>query len=280
MMKGKLNFVIGMIVGMMILSTTGVASAVAEVITATRNVSPIYVDGERVEVTAYTIGGYNYFKLRDLGELVDFGVEWDAATASIHIDTNASYSGEAKKAAQGGTVVLPKDGSRYEPKVGDVLQCDDGTTYEITDVSRWDKNAFAAGPLGDLPAATCDWPLLDQPALPAPEVRHFSIEGKEYCFVRNLYETRRMLYTLYNAVGANPETWKDGAPVLSVTGKQMVRFQLSVPKDLNAFSIWPWNEENLVSLFNSCPFGTFYIESWDVYKDGVFQKTQYDIVAR
>ena len=55
MMKGKLNFVIGMIVGMMILSTTGVASAVAEVITATRNVSPIYVDGERVEVTGLTV---------------------------------------------------------------------------------------------------------------------------------------------------------------------------------------------------------------------------------
>jgi len=32
----------------------------------------------RVELTAYTINGFNYFKLRDLGKEFDFGVIWTA----------------------------------------------------------------------------------------------------------------------------------------------------------------------------------------------------------
>lgn len=179
-----------------------------------------------------------------------------------------------------GTVSLPADGSRYVPQVGDVISCTDGTSYTITDVSRWDANAFAEGPLGELPSPTCDWSLLDQPELPEPEARHYTIQGKEYCFVRNIYETKRMLYTLYNAVGANPSTWKDGGPVLSAKGNQLVRFSLTIPIEETPYSFWPWKEENLVSLFNSCPPGTYYLEAWDVYKDGVFQKTEYDIKVK
>lgn len=179
-----------------------------------------------------------------------------------------------------GAVSLPADGSRYVPQVGDVISCTDGTSYTITDVSRWDANAFAEGPLGELPSPTCDWSLLDQPTLPEPEARHYTIQGKEYCFVRNIYETRRMLYTLYNAVGANPATWKDGGPVLSAKGNQLVRFSLTIPTEETPYSFWPWKEDNLVSLFNSCPPGTYYLEAWDVYKDGVFQKTEYDIKVK
>lgn len=179
-----------------------------------------------------------------------------------------------------GAVSLPADGSRYVPQVGDVISCTDGTSYTITDVSRWDANAFAEGPLGELPSPTCDWSLLDQPELPEPEARHYTIQGKEYCFVRNIYETRRMLYTLYNAVGANPSTWKDGGPVLSAKGNQLVRFSLTIPAEETPYSFWPWKEDNLVSLFNSCPPGTYYLEAWDVYKDGVFQKTEYDIKVK
>lgn len=52
----------------------------------------VFIDGVRVELTAYTISGNNYFKLRDLGKAFDFGVTWDGAANTIRIDTSSSYS--------------------------------------------------------------------------------------------------------------------------------------------------------------------------------------------
>lgn len=176
-----------------------------------------------------------------------------------------------------GSINLPSDGSQYVPQVGDVIRCDDGTNYTITDVSRWDKSMFASGPVGPLPEPTCDWSLLPQPELPAPEARHYSINGREYLFVRNLYETRRMLYTLYNAIGDNPETWQNGAPVLHPSGNPKVKINLNIADDLNPQVFWPWRESEIVNLFDSCPPGTYCMEVWDVYKDGIFQRTEYQI---
>ena len=176
-----------------------------------------------------------------------------------------------------GSINPPADGSQYIPQVGDVIRCDDGTNYTITDVSRWDNNMFASSPVGALPEPTCDWSLLPQPQLPAVEARHFTSGGSEYLFVRNLYETRRMLYTLYNAIGDNPETWQNGAPVTHPSGNPKVNINLSIADDLNPQNFWPWRESEIVNLFNSCPPGTYSMEAWDVYKDGVFQRTEYNI---
>lgn len=241
-----------------------------------------FVDGHRVELEAYSIGGHNYVKLRDVGQLVDFSVAYDAATNSVRISTEESYQEEVPAAAASadGTVTMPTDGSQYVPKVGDVVLCDDGYEYAITDVSRWDANAFADGPLGALPTPACDWSLLDQPALPDMEVRHYTINGEEYMFVRNLYETRRMLYTLYNAIGANEQTWRDSAPVLRKDGTQLVRIELTIPKGSNLQTFWPWKPERLTEAFNSCPPGTYQMEAWDVYKNGVFQKTEYNLKVK
>ena len=51
------------------------------------NTSPIYVNGIQTDVTAYSINGSNYFKIRDLGELVGFEVDWDTAEQAIVIRT-------------------------------------------------------------------------------------------------------------------------------------------------------------------------------------------------
>ena len=178
-----------------------------------------------------------------------------------------------------GSINPPSDGSRYVPQDGDVIRCDDGTNYAITDVSRWDKNMFASGPVGDLPEPTCDWSLLPQPELPAPETRHYSVNGREYLFVRNLYETRRMLYTLYNAIGDNPETWQNGAPLSHPSGEPKVKINLTIAGDIYPQVFWPWRAEEIVDFFNSCPAGTYSMEVWDVYIDGVFQRTEYNIHA-
>ncbi|MCC8122200.1 MAG: WG repeat-containing protein [Oscillospiraceae bacterium] len=58
---------------------------------ATATTSDIYLDGTAVDFTAYTIGGNNYFKLRDIGKAFDVGVTWDGAANTITIDTSAGY---------------------------------------------------------------------------------------------------------------------------------------------------------------------------------------------
>ncbi len=247
---------------------------------ATPSTQEFFVDGQRVELEAYAINGNNYIKLRDVGRLVGFGVDYDAATNSVQISTATPYSPEAQRPVIGGTVALPTDGSRYAPKVGDVVRCDDGYEYAITDVSRWDANAFADGTLGELPAPACDWSLLDQPSLPDMEVRHYTINGEEYMFIRNLYETKRMLYTLYNAIGANDQTWQYGTPVFRKDGTQLVRIELSIPKGSNPQAFWPWKPERLTEVFNSCTPGTYQMEAWDVYKNGMFQKTEYNLKVK
>ncbi len=56
--------------------------------------SSIYLDGTKINLTAYTIGGNNYFKLRDAAEALDFGVTWDSSTSTIGIDTTTGYTAE------------------------------------------------------------------------------------------------------------------------------------------------------------------------------------------
>lgn len=47
----------------------------------------VYVDEVRQNLTAYNIGGNNYFKLRDVAELFDIAVDYDNSTKTILIDT-------------------------------------------------------------------------------------------------------------------------------------------------------------------------------------------------
>jgi hypothetical protein len=62
--------------------------------TATPSTSKIYIDGKEASLTAYLIGGNNYFKLRDVGEAFDFGTDWDGANKTIAIDTSKGYTAE------------------------------------------------------------------------------------------------------------------------------------------------------------------------------------------
>ncbi|MCC8123758.1 MAG: right-handed parallel beta-helix repeat-containing protein [Oscillospiraceae bacterium] len=59
-------------------------------ITPTVTTSPIYLDGKKIDLTGYQIRGNNYFKLRDLGTLLDFTVAWDEAATTIQIISRAA----------------------------------------------------------------------------------------------------------------------------------------------------------------------------------------------
>ena len=59
---------------------------------ASVSASKLLIDGKEVSLTAYTIGGNNYFKLRDIGQAFDFGIGWDNATKTITIDTSTGYT--------------------------------------------------------------------------------------------------------------------------------------------------------------------------------------------
>ena len=69
-MKGKfLQFILGVLTGAALF---GGVSAVAAGIAAEPAWSPIFVDGQQVQMTAYNIQGNNYVKLRDIGKPVGY----------------------------------------------------------------------------------------------------------------------------------------------------------------------------------------------------------------
>ena len=272
----KIGYImVGVLIGAVLLNGSAINAAAG--LMAQPSAQKFYVDGERVQMEAYSINGSNYVKLRDVGRLVGFNVTWDAESNSAMIDTNIPYEDDSvvtvapmtAAADTGGTVRLPADGSKYVPKAGDRILCDDGTIYEIKDVSRWENNVFAPGPLPELPTPTCDWSLFPALELPPLEVRRYSDDAGDDLFVRNLYETRRMQYTLYNAIGGNPASWRDGRPLAEV--------YLTIPAEYEDYTavFWPWRAIELEKHIKNDPRGRFRIECWDYYHNGTFLETRY-----
>lgn len=57
------------------------------------NTSSVYINVSEVKLQAYSIDGFNYFKLRDLGQAINFSVVWDAKANAIVIDSTSGYKG-------------------------------------------------------------------------------------------------------------------------------------------------------------------------------------------
>ena len=83
-----ITFAVGVFAG---LTLCGPAAQAATNLTATLSNQPIYVDGQRVSMTAYQIGGNNYVKLRDVGEAVGFNVYWDGS--AVQVESDKPYTG-------------------------------------------------------------------------------------------------------------------------------------------------------------------------------------------
>ena len=266
------NFAVGVLAGAALF---GGSAAYAAGVMAERSTNTVYVDAQRTELEAYTINGENYVRLRDIGKAVNINVYWDGA---VQIDTNAPYTGEAPaqpvtEAADAGVVTLPTDGSKYVPKVGDKIPCDDGTLYEVTDVERFENNVFAPNFNPTLPTPTCDWSLFPTLELPAVDVKHYVDETGDRLFVRNLYETRRMVYTIYNALGTEPAGWRDGKPLAKI-------FTSIKPEDEPfAGYFWPWRSSEVEKHVHHLPNTRFSVEAWDYYLNGTYQYCRYYILT-
>ena len=246
--------------------------AASAALTAQQSNQKIFVDGQSVQIEAYSINGSNYCKLRDVGKAVGFHVSYDALTNTVRINTNEACADEVTVSASA-TVKLPTDGSQYVPQVGDRILCDDGTEYEIKDVSRWDNNVHQTAKLSPLPAPKCDWSAFPSLTLPEPEVRHYHDQYGDDLFVRNVYEVRRMVCTIYNALGEEPSAWRNDEPLATVS--------TVIPPEYEAYTakFWPWRESELTDLVHSRPNSRYYVDAFDFYHDGVYEYTRYLVLS-
>ncbi len=91
-MTGKwTQFVLGMVTGVILFAGVAAASQAANGVYGEPSSHPIFVDGSQVVMTAYTIAGNNYVKLRDIGKALDFNVYWKNG---VQIDSHSPYTGK------------------------------------------------------------------------------------------------------------------------------------------------------------------------------------------
>lgn len=87
------------------LPTAGAANTLTIVPTRTKG-QAVYVGSTRVYPTGYNINDNNYFKLRDVGKLAGFGVNWNEDTRTVEISTTRTVpelTGIADTAVTGAT---------------------------------------------------------------------------------------------------------------------------------------------------------------------------------
>ena len=82
---------------------SGPAAQAADYLTAQPSSQTFYVDGTQAQFEAYQIHGNNSVKLRDIGRAVDFGVTYDDATNSVHIDSTQPYQEDIPATSSGPT---------------------------------------------------------------------------------------------------------------------------------------------------------------------------------
>lgn len=105
--KNWAGFAVGLMCGAVIFGGAGYAAGVVAT-PLSETSQKVTLDGQEVSLEGYNINGNSYFKLRDVGKAVDFGVTWDNATRTVQIDTNSGYVEEQKPSVPG-AVSIPSD---------------------------------------------------------------------------------------------------------------------------------------------------------------------------
>lgn len=92
-MRGKhIELAAGIVIGATLF---GGGTAVAAGLLAEPSTQTFYVGNQQIQLEAYAIGGYNYVKLRDVGQAADFNVYYDGARNAAVIEPDSPYTGEA-----------------------------------------------------------------------------------------------------------------------------------------------------------------------------------------
>ena len=179
--KTILTLFAGMLFGAALFSG-GVAHAAEIFYKAIPSTNIIYLDGQRVELTAFAIDGSNYVKLRDVGELVGFNVYWDGA---VQIDSDAPYTGEAPQTTAPAVTPAPVTTAPVEASPS-------GQPYTIH-TDHWSREDFSQQANPAVFTATYDralynairQTLVDGTSTTAPAYTMVA-KGDEYSAVKNL----------------------------------------------------------------------------------------------
>ena len=94
--------------------------------TAIPTTAKVFLDGKEVRFTAYNIDDSNYFKLRDVGQAFNFGVDWDGTRNAIVIDTNKDYTPEPPPPP---TTLLAETDDMGQVYLDKIIFLGDSTTY-------------------------------------------------------------------------------------------------------------------------------------------------------
>ena len=139
---------------------------------------------------------------------------------------------------------------RYIPMEGDTIRCDDGTDYYIL-------GAYGYPDCGPLPSIPQEWP---RDELPEGEAIRYKDGSGDYLFMQNIYETLRMAYTVCSQGNTRP-----------------LHIRLTVPENIPSDGFSLWDPERVTAQANAGRGGIVCVEAWDMFKDGVYYKTVYEI---
>lgn len=143
-----------------------------------------------------------------------------------------------------GSINLSQRTRPYVPKEGDVLRCEDGSNYTITCIDGYEPAAMPES----------DFTQLD---LPKADAIHFSDISGDYLFLRNLHETAQMVFTLSGFLNI------DAASI-----------RLELPEDVVPVVADAWDVKQIAALPG---YGAYGVESWDIFKNGAYLWTSYEV---
>ena len=94
------------------------SAASAQVESCSPSNSSIILDGRSLSLTGYRINGNNFYRLRDVGKALDFGVDFDEQTRTVLIDSGSSAQPEPEQPTVTNAVSYTFTGSGWGHSVG------------------------------------------------------------------------------------------------------------------------------------------------------------------
>lgn len=104
-------------------------------VNAWRSAQAFYVDGRAVPLTAFVINGSNFIPLREIAELADFSVDYDAAAKTVRIDSTLGYEDGGKPKKPAGFAASGMDASLWDADALQLKRGSDRFLFRLEDLS-------------------------------------------------------------------------------------------------------------------------------------------------